>query len=341
MGRAVAVVCPKGGVGKTTVTVNLASALADKGFHCLLVGVDPQCGLLSSFGRDRFEIDYGLLDFFDPEGDPARVVQNSAVPNLDFITSNVWSREEETELFERAAAEPERLASALAAHRLRYDFLFLDCPPNMGPLTAAALRAADAYLVPLQAEELAYHALPRLFDAIDELARGGAPMPEFMGIVLNQVDERTRLANEIITRVRDDYGELVFQTMIPRTVRLAEVARRGRPVNLFNRAGAGARAFAALAEEIIPGAPRSESRADSEAVLAVGAGGTGSESAAAVPVALEAAPRAAADCDAADRPGGEPVISLDEIDESGASDGLRTRPSLDDYDGVGDEDRYH
>ncbi|MBN2169817.1 MAG: ParA family protein [Candidatus Krumholzibacteriota bacterium] len=343
MGRAVAVVCPKGGVGKTTVTVNLASALADMGFHCLLIGVDPQCGLLSSFGRDRFAVDYGLLDFFDPEGDPARVVQSSTMPNLDFITSNVWSREEEAELIERAGAEPERLAASLADYRGHYDFLFLDCPPNMGPLTAAALRAADAYLVPMQAEELAYHALPRLFDAVDELARGGAPMPELMGIVLNQVDERTRLASNVIERVRDDYGEQVFQTMIPRTVRLAEVAQRGLPVNLFNRSGAGARAFAALAEEILAAPARPAERLEREAALAGSAGasfGT-SETRVAAPFAVEAAARDGADRDEADRFGGEPVISLDEIDESGAGAGPRSLPSLDDYDGVGDEDRYH
>ena len=114
MGRSVAVVCPKGGVGKTTITVNLASALADKGYRCLLVGVDPQCGLISSFGRNRFDIDCGLLDFYDPEGLPEDVVQPSGTENLEFITSNVWSREEEQLLLQGATEFPERLSELVA-----------------------------------------------------------------------------------------------------------------------------------------------------------------------------------------------------------------------------------
>jgi hypothetical protein len=143
--------------------------------------------------------------------------------------------------------------------------------------------------------------------------------------------------------VRDDYGEQVFQTMIPRTVRLAEVAQRGLPVNLFNRSGAGARAVAALAEEFLAAAARPAERLAREAVLAGGAGASveASETLVAAPFAVEAAARDGADRDEADRLGGEPVISLDEIDESGAAEGPRSFPSLDDYDGVGDEDRYH
>jgi len=256
-------------VGKTTVAVNLAAALADKGFKCLIVGVDPQCGVLNSLGIDRFDIDYGLLDFYDPEGSPERAVQPTAVANLDFITSNVWSREEEEELVLRVSERPQRLGEALVPHKERYDFIFLDCPPQLGALTRAALLASDAFLVPLQAEELAYRALPRLFDDIDEMSREGLHTPELMGILLNQVSPRTRLSQSVVERIRSEFGDQVFRTMVPRTVRLAEVAQRGRPVNLFNRSGRGARAFAALADEILtPGLARSaEHRRELEITL--------------------------------------------------------------------------
>ena len=261
MGRSVAVVCPKGGVGKTTVAVNLAAALADKGFRCLIIGVDPQCGVISCLGLDRFDVDYGLLDFFDPEGSPERVAQATGIANLDFMTSNVWSREEEEELLARVSERPQRLAEALAPFKTRYDFLFMDCPPNLGPLTWAALHAADAYMVPVQAEELAYRALPRFFDDMDERARQLGHNPELLGILINQYSPRTRLAISVVERIRGEYGDQVFQTMIPRTVRLAEVALRGRPVNLFNRSGLGARTFAALADELLaPMVPQSAKR---------------------------------------------------------------------------------
>jgi chromosome partitioning protein len=349
MGRSVAVVCPKGGVGKTTVAVNLASALADKGYRCLLVGVDPQCGLVSSFGRDRFDIDNGLLDLFDPDGDIDAAVQPSGIENLDFITSNVWSREEEQELLQGAASHPERVAALIARQRERYDYIFLDCPPNLGVLTGAALEAADECLVPLQAEELPYRALPRLFDGLDEMRRQGRHVPELMGIVLNQVDPRTRLAGDVTGRVREEYEGLVFETAIPRSVRLAEVAQRGRPVNHFNRAGNASAAFASLAEEVLAAALKRRAAAGSAGESAT-PGRQVAESRAAEPAGEPLRARGAwaaglgdgADSDEERDDGDDRFVSFDEMNEDEDGDGgSRHRPSLDDYDGSSEDERYH
>lgn len=359
MGRSVAVVCPKGGVGKTTVAVNLAATLAERGQRCLLIGVDPQCGIVSCFGKDRFEIDNGLLDFFDRDGDPSAAVQPSGVANLDFITSNVWSREEERELLEGATHFPERLADQVARLRDSYDLVILDCPPNLGALTAAALLAADHYLVPLQAEELAYRALPRLFDGLDEMRRQGRHLPSLLGIVLNLVDPRTRLAADVAARVRADYAGQVFATAIPRSVRLAEVAQRGRPVNQFNRSGLAAAAFAELADEVTAALAGEQAAAAAASApppmpsLALSAAATAEGGALAATLgrlgggapeveaetgpdwALEAAGEHELEGGDDDR-----LLSLDELLEGEDEDGSR-RPSLDDYDGSNDEDYYH
>jgi chromosome partitioning protein len=358
MGRGIAIVCPKGGVGKTTVSVNLASALADKGFRCLVIGVDPQCGLISSFGRDRFDVDCGLLDLFDPEGQPDGAIQASGVDNLDFISSNVWSREEEQQLVQGAADFPERIGELVRREGENYDFIFMDCPPNLGPLTSSALQAAESFLVPMQAEELAYRALPRLFDGLDEMGGQGRHVPELMGIVLNQVDPRTRLAAEVTGRVREEFEDDVFETVIPRTVRLAEVALRGRPVNRFNRTGAASRAFEALADEILAPLIASADAAVETVVDAVEPDREPVAVAVAADVALEDKPlpvgaveglisqlRTASAGDAGkytnDLMDGERVVSLDEIEEPAPQGCSGSRPNLDDYEGTGEDEPLH
>ncbi len=349
MGRSVAVVCPKGGVGKTTVAVNLAAALADKGFKCLVVGVDPQCGVISSFGQERFSVDFGLLDFFDPDGSPARSIHPTGINNLDFITSNVWSRDEEEQLLTWAAISPESLAEGLAPVKREYDFIMLDCPPNLGPLTTSALMAADSLVVPLQVEELAFQALPRLFDAMDEMREGDQPLPQLAGIVLNQVDLRTRMANSISQRVREAYPGKVFETQVPRSVRLAEVAQRGKPVNMFNRAGVASQAFASLADEVLANMVSEKQQEDRPTVPADDFRESAlTEVISSVrqpsPILTATGEILLSDDEKEGNGNGksedDEVISLDEVEENNSDACRVTRPNLDEYDG-GIEEGWH
>ena len=342
MGRSAAVVCPKGGVGKTTVAVNLAAALADRGFKCLVVGIDPQCGVISSFGQERFSVDFGLLDFFDPDGQPHRSIQTTGIDNLDFITSNVWSREEEEQLLTWAAISPESLSEGLIPMKREYDFILLDCPPNLGHLTSAALMAVDSIIVPLQAEELAFRALPRLFDALEEIRENGQQAPELTGIVLNQVDLRTRMANSVIERVRSEYPGKVFKTMLPRSVRLAEVAQRGKPVNLFNRAGAAAQAFAELADELLESIvleKREERRPEAKPKPETAKAAAAVPSQAPILTATGEILLGEDEDSDKNEPDDKSIISLDEVDERNREVSRVTRPNLDEYDGI--EEGWH
>lgn len=322
MARVVAVACPKGGVGKTTVSVNLGAALASKGFSTLILGVDPQCGLSSSFGRDPLSIDRGLPEFFEPEGRVELCVQPTGIANLDFVSSNVWSRDEEDQLLGWAAINPESLGEKLATLKEGYDFCLLDCPPNLGPLTIAALQSSDTLLVPLQAEELAYRALPRLFDALAGLEQQGFSVPELEGVLLNQVDLRTRMSNSVLQRAQEDFPGKVFQTLVPRSIRLAEVAQRGRPVMSFNRSGAAAQAFLQVADEILDHILAEKEEGHRAEIPGLGD---------ALPADIETL---LAGEDSPEESGeGEVLLSLEDIPESEQESCQVSRPSLDDYEG--------
>ena len=325
MARVVAVACPKGGGGKTTVSVNLGAALASKGFSTLILGVDPQCGLASSFGRDPLSIDRGLPEFFEPEGRVDLSVQPTGIGNLDFVSSNVWSWDEEDQLLGWAAINPESLREKLLALKEGYDFCLLDCPPNLGPLTVAALQSADTLLVPLQAEELAYRSLPRLFDALAGLEQQGFSVPELEGVLLNQVDLRTRMSNSVLQRAQEDFPGKVFRTLIPRSIRLAEVAQRGKPVMSFNRSGGAAQAFLQVADEILDHilAEKDEGQEEHRAEVP----GVGD----ALPADIEALLAGEENPDESGE--GEVLLSLEEIPESEQESCQVSRPSLDDYEG--------
>jgi chromosome partitioning protein len=247
VGTVYALANQKGGVGKTTTAINLAACLAEAGERSLVVDLDPQANATSGLGeRANGTSSYDLLD-----GAPlAELVRPTRFPNLELVPSKPELAGAVVELARRDDGE-RYLAQALAGASGRWSFVFLDCPPSLGPLTVNALAAADRVLVPVQAEYYALEGLSEILRSID-LVRGRLnPRLGLAGVLLTMVDRRTRLAGEVAAEVRRHLGAQVFRTAIPRSVRLAEAPSHGLPVTFYDRRSSGAEAYWRAAMELV------------------------------------------------------------------------------------------
>ena len=247
MARIYALANQKGGVGKTTTAVNLAACLAEAGQRSLVIDLDPQANATSGLGmRANGSSSYDLLD-----GAPlAELVEHTAFENLDLVPAKPDLAGAVVELARRDDGEG-YLAQALASGGERYDFVFLDSPPSLGPLTVNALAAADRVLVPVQAEYYALEGLTQLMQSIELIRRRLNPRLGVGGVLLTMVDGRTRLAQEVTDEVRRHFGPLVFRTTVPRSVRLAEAPSHGLPAIAYDRRSAGADAYWKVAMELV------------------------------------------------------------------------------------------
>jgi chromosome partitioning protein len=245
--RVYALANQKGGVGKTTTAINLAACLAEAGERALVVDLDPQANATSGLGmRANGTSSYDLLD-----GAPlADLAKHTAFANLDLVPSKPDLAGAVVELAAREDGE-RYLAQALASGTSQYDFVFVDCPPALGPLTVNALAAADRVLVPVQAEYYALEGLTQLMQSIDLVRRRLNPGLGIGGVLLTMVDARTRLAQEVEAEVRKHFGPLVFRTSVPRSVRLAEAPSHGLPAIAYDRRSAGADAYWKVAMELV------------------------------------------------------------------------------------------
>jgi chromosome partitioning protein len=236
--RTFAIANQKGGVGKTTTAINLAACLAEAGERSLVVDLDPQANATSGLGD--------LLD-----GAPLRdLAKPTRFANLDLVPAKPDLAGTAAELSRRGDGE-RYLTEALAAANGDYAFVFVDCPPSLGPLTVNALAAADRVLVPLQAEYYALEGLAQLVRSVELIRARLNPSLAIAGVILTMVDRRTRLAADVDAEVRRHFGNLVFEASIPRSVRIAEAPSHGLPVTAYDRRSAGADAYWKVAMELV------------------------------------------------------------------------------------------
>ena len=249
MGQTIACANQKGGVGKTTTVVNLGSYLALAGERVLVVDLDPQGNATSGLGLDRTTIERSVYDAVIDGAHIAGLTIPGPLEGLDVGPSAVALAGAEIELAPVEGRE-RRLARLLAAIADDYDYVLVDCPPSLGLLTVNALTAADSVLIPLQCEYYALEGLTQLLATLDLIRDHLNPSLAVKGIVLTMFDGRTKLSADVAAEVRRHLGRQVFDTVIPRSVRLSEAPSHGQPISRYSPDSTGAIAYAALADEL-------------------------------------------------------------------------------------------
>jgi chromosome partitioning protein len=248
--KVIAVANQKGGVGKTTSTVNLASALAASGKKVLLVDFDPQGNASTGFGVDRSERQHEIYDVLAERVDINEAIIKTNIPGMHLLVSTVNLSAAEIELVDMEGREFV-LKSKLKEINERYDYIMIDCPPSLGLLTINALVAADSVMIPLQCEFYALEGLSHLLQTIDKIKKHLNPMLRIHGILLTMYDKRNNLTEQVELDVRECLGENVFETVIPRNVKMSEAPSHGIPAIIYDHKCSGSMAYIHLAREVL------------------------------------------------------------------------------------------
>ena len=250
MGRIIAIANQKGGVGKTTTSINLSACIAAKGKRVLVIDIDPQGNTTSGYGIEKNELENTIYELILGDCSIEDCILKEVFPNISILPSNVNLAAAEIELIGVEKKEY-ILKNEVDWVKDRYDFIIIDCPPSLSLLTVNAMTTADAVLVPIQCEYYALEGLSQLIHTINLVKERLNPSLDIDGVVFTMYDSRTNLSAQVVENVKSHLSQKVYGTLIPRNIRLAEAPSYGKPINMYDAKSAGSESYMSLADEVI------------------------------------------------------------------------------------------
>lgn len=256
MGKVISLVNQKGGVGKTTTSINLSASLALEGKKVLMIDLDPQGNATTGVGFNKGDIEKSIYDVFNGTSEINEVILKTKFPNLDLLPSSLQLAGIDIELIEKGMEDPSFQRSAQLKNELlkikeNYDYTIIDCPPTLGLITTNALVASDSVIIPVQCEFYALEGITQLLNAIMLTKKKLNPNLKLEGVLLTMFDSKTNLSIEVIEEIQSYFKEKVYTTIIPRLIRLAEAPSHGKPISAYDPKSKGSVAYMNLAKEVI------------------------------------------------------------------------------------------